>query len=267
MKIILNTVYLILICGVIFRPAPARAKEYVPPASPGQIPGKKTPPHLTIANTSPTLNQSPSAALAPLQGSPLPARPAGDVGRTDEASALRSFAQSVSDVNRTGLVTGIFAPGAFAAPVVQQPYNNPIYVSSREDQVTQFRTAQRAGSIGLLAHNYLLGKDFFELEIGSRLHIVYSNGRSQAYQVYVIKDYQALSLYTFRELGTQTSIGQYPLFDQIYQTEGDRVVLQTCIQRGNNLSWGRRFILARPVPFQELLLEKKEAHAYGQLLP
>lgn len=259
MKIILNIFYLILICITVLRPAPVRAKEYAPPSSPSQASGKKASPYFMLANTSPGLNQYPGADFTPLERSPLPALTAREVGRTEESAALRAFAQSVSDATRTGLVTGIFAPGAFAAPVVQQPYNNPIFVSSREDQVTQFRTAQRAGSIGLLAHNYLLGKDFFELQVGSRLHIVYANGRSRAYQVYAIKDYQALSLYTFRELGTQTSIDQYPLFDQIYRAEGDRVVLQTCIQKGNNLSWGRRFILARPIPFHELLLEMKEA--------
>lgn len=212
-----------------------------------------------IASTSTGLSQFPAAALIPPEGPSISAVAAS------ESDALQAFAQSVTDKTRVGLVAGLFAPGAFAAPVVQQPYNNPVYVSTQEDHLTQFRTAERAGSIGLLAHNYLLGKDFFKLEVGARLHVVYSNGRTRAYQVYAVKDYQALSLYTFRELGTQTSIDQYPLFDQIYRSD-DRVVLQTCIQKGTNLSWGRRFVLARPVPFQELLLEKKDALISADLL-
>lgn len=265
MKIILNILYLILICTAILRPSPARARESAPPTLPGQLPGNRDLRDLMIANTSPELNQYLGTALAPLEGSPLPVVPASDTARTREAAAVQAFAHSVTDAARAGLVTGLFAPGAFAAPVVQQPYNNPVFVSTREDQLTQFRTAQQAGSIGLLAHNYLLGKDFFKLEVGARMHVVYSNGRTRVYQVYAVKDYQALSLYTFRELGTQTSIDQYPLFDQIYRAE-DRVVLQTCIQKGNNLSWGRRFVLARPVPFQELLLEKKDALISAELL-
>jgi hypothetical protein len=260
MKIILNIVYLILICIAIMRPSPARAKEYAPPRLPGQVTGNRDLPDPMIASTSTGLNQSANSALTPIGGPPIAAVLAS------EAAALQAFARSVTDETRAGLVTGLFAPGTFAAPVVQQPYNNPVYVSTQADQLTQFRTAERAGSIGLLAHNYLLGKDFFKLEVGAWLHVVYANGRSRAYQVYAIKDYEALSMYTFRELGSQASIDQYPLFDQLYRAD-DRVVLQTCIQKGNNLSWGRRFILAGPVPFQELLLERKDALISRDLLP
>jgi hypothetical protein len=44
-------------------------------------------------------------------------------------------------------------------------------------------------------------------------------------------------------------------------------VLQTCIERNGNLSWGRRFILARPVSPAELRLEQKEARLFAHLSP
>jgi hypothetical protein len=160
---------------------------------------------------------------------------------------LAGFIETVKDEKKEGLIVGVFAPNAFAAPVVQQPSNDPVYVSTAEDKITQFRRAQQAGTIGLLAHNYLAGQHFFELSEGEKLYTVNWDGSYQAYQVYAIEDYQALTLYSFRDVETEKNIDQYSLFDHIYRGDGDKLVLQTCIKKDSDLSWGRRFILAMPV--------------------
>lgn len=266
MKKILFSTFLIFICFDLLHPIPAAAREIVSPDPPANM-GSASAAQITVTSAGalpvrPVEQQYPIIHESTATGNRL-----GNATAPAEMNALAVFAETVRDDSRPVVITGVFAPGAFAAPVIQQPYNNPIYVSRQPGEVTQFRTAQRAGSIGLLAHNYLLGKDFFQLEVGSRLHIVYASGRTKAYQVYAIKDYQALSLYTFRELGAQNNIGQYPLFDQIYRANNDRVVLQTCIERGGNLSWGRRFILARPVSPSELRLEQKEPRLFAHPFP
>ena len=266
MKNILFLIFVIFICSTFFHPIPAAAREIISPDRPANM-GNAAAAQITVTSAGPHPVQPLEEEHLKHQESQSTANRFEYAAAPAEVDALATFAESVKDESRTGLITGVFAPGAFAAPVIQQPYNNPIYVSRQPGEVTQFRTAQRAGSIGLLAHNYLLGRDFFQLEVGSRLHIVYASGRTKAYQVYAIKDYQALSLYTFRELGAQNSIEQYPLFEEIYRAENDRLVLQTCIERGGNLSWGRRFILARPVLPAELRLEQKEARLVAHPLP
>lgn len=265
MKKILIITSIIFICIAAFHPTPAMAGEFAPPDFPPESGGKQHLPRMTTSSPRSAMNQPPGVEFTPFQRVSMGADPGWRRALKIESAKVQTFAASVADSRRKGVVVGVFAPGAFAAPVVQQPSSNPVYVSAHEDEVTQFRTAEKAGSIGLLAHNYLQGKTFFQLEAGSRLHVVYGDGRTEAYQVYAIKDYQALTLYTFRDLETQTSIGQYPLFDQIYRAEGDRVVLQTCIQKGNNLIWGRRFILAKPVPWQEQLLEMRQALYFAEL--
>jgi hypothetical protein len=160
---------------------------------------------------------------------------------------LTGFIETVKDEKKEGLIVGVYAPNAFAAPVVQQPSNDPVYVSPAEDKITQFRRAQQAGSIGLLAHNYLAGQHFFELSEGEKVYTINWDGSYKAYQVYEIEDYQALTLYSFKDVETEKNIDQYTLFDRIYRGDGDKLVLQTCIKKDNDLSWGRRFILAMPV--------------------
>ena len=85
-----------------------------------------------------------------------------------ERSAYLQFVRSV----KTGedLVTGVIAAGLFEFPVVQQG-KSAGYVSTAENTLTQFGMAAQFGNIGLLAHNYLAGKSFFNLKVGQRVHI------------------------------------------------------------------------------------------------
>lgn len=180
--------------------------------------------------------------IAPQTGQPA-APPAGEAAD----QRLAEFIEAVKSPKREGLITGLYAPDVLAYSVVQQPSSNSIFVSTEEDQVTQFRRAARSGSIGMLAHNYLAGKSFYKLELGARLYVIQWDGSYQAYEVYAIEDYQALTLTTFRTVGEGKFFDQYALFNRIYKADNDRLVLQTCLEKGGNLSWGRRFILARPV--------------------
>jgi hypothetical protein len=160
---------------------------------------------------------------------------------------LLKFIETVKDERKKGSIVGLFAAHTFASPVVQQPADNLLYVSTQASTLTQFRRAQQAGTTGLLAHNYLAGAQFFNLRTGSQLYRVQGDGSYRLYEVFAIEDYQALTLTSFRDLSTGKAIGQYPLFDRIYRSKNDRLVLQTCIEKNGASSWGRRFILAKPV--------------------
>ena len=55
---------------------------------------------------------------------------------------------------------GVYVPGFMALPIVQQPSGNTGFVSEQPGTATQFQLAQRYGVLGLLAHNYLSGREF-----------------------------------------------------------------------------------------------------------
>lgn len=66
--------------------------------------------------------------------------------------------------------------GFFSTRVLQQPANNPGYISPVNGVITEFGLAKSYGNIGLLAHNYLTGASFSKLTPGQEIRIVYGNG-------------------------------------------------------------------------------------------
>ena len=107
------------------------------------------------------------------------------------------------------------------------------------------------GVTGILAHNYLSGSLFYQLQPSQEIVLVYGGGRTARYRVDSIQNYQALSPHDvrsdFRDLngpgGAVLSAGE--LFNRIYTTQGT-LVLQTCIETNGEYSWGRMFIIAEP---------------------
>lgn len=160
--------------------------------------------------------------------------------------SLDAFIEQVSN-GEPGELRGVYVPGVFADMVTPQPDNNPAYVSSRKDALTDFEMASRYGSTGLLAHNYFAGRDFFLLERGQTVYLIYGDGRVEAYIVKYFMRYQALDPYSvtseFVDLETGELLTASKLFLKIYNRPGD-VVLQTCIYAQGNSSWGRLFIIA-----------------------
>jgi hypothetical protein len=163
---------------------------------------------------------------------------------------LLKFIETVKDERKKDLIVGVFVANTLASPVVQQPAKELLYVSTKENTLTQFRRAEQAGTIGLLAHNYLAGAQFYNLKGGSMVYVINGDGSYRLYEVYAIEDYQAVTLTSFRDLSTGKGLSQYKLFDRIYRSKNDRLVFQTCIEKNGNSSWGRRFILAQPVAEQ-----------------
>jgi hypothetical protein len=141
--------------------------------------------------------------------------------------------------------------GAFTFSVIQQPKGNAGFVSLEADKLTQFSLATRYGSQGFLAHNYLAGASFFNLTVGSQITVTYADGHSMAYEVQEIRHLQAISpnspTTNFRDLDHKnTKLTAKALFMQTYGVK-DRLVLQTCIAKDKEQSWGRLFIIATPV--------------------
>lgn len=165
------------------------------------------------------------------------------------ADELSSFVQSIID-GSTDTVRGLYVKDKFAYPVVQQPASNAGFVSTVDDVITDFTMPKEYGVTGLLAHNYLAGGEFFLLNIGDLIQVVYGDGSIKNYQVADIQSYQALSPNSpnssFIDLATSDRLTATQLFKRVYMGS-HHLTLQTCIQQGSEDSWGRLFIIAYPV--------------------
>ena len=160
---------------------------------------------------------------------------------------LTTFVSTVSDGNRK-VLRGVYANGLFALPVVQQQY--AAEVSGAADTATQFGMAQSYGVVGLLAHNFLSGRQFFELAVDQPINLVYGDGRIEAFRVTRILRFQATIPESansgFINLDTKKGTDAEGLFRLVYM--GSRhVTFQTCIENQGNSSWGRLFVIAEPV--------------------
>jgi len=171
---------------------------------------------------------------APLAGSPELAR----------------FAASLANAQPDTLV-GVYVPGLFALPVVQQPAGSHDYVSPLDDTLTQYAAPAQYGSIAILAHNYLSGQSFFSLRPGQEVALVYGDGRQRLFRVETIASYQALdSANPYSDfIDLSDPAGRVLPFSSIFErfyTEAGLLVFQTCIENNDDPSWGRLFIVARP---------------------
>ena len=163
--------------------------------------------------------------------------------------SISEFRKTVETGN-PGVVTGIFSEDRFALDVIQQPAGQPAYVSTISDVVTEFSMASDYGTLGLMAHNYLAGENFFHLQPGDIIQIVYGDGDIQKYAIYDVQRYQALQPNSprsqFVDLDTNEQLTATQLFKRVYMG-GHRLTIQTCIQEGSVDSWGRLFLLAEPI--------------------
>jgi len=171
----------------------------------------------------------------------LPVKP---VQAAASASSLESFTATLKKTDASQLI-GVFVQNIMAVSVVQQSSSN--YVSTRSGTVTQFGMASQYGAIGLLAHNYLSGGSFSKLGTGSEIYLVYGDGSVKKYQVSAIKKYQALSpndpYSDFVNLDNpDNTITSTDVFNETYGSGG--LVLQTCISKNGQSSWGRLFVIA-----------------------
>ncbi len=166
---------------------------------------------------------------------------------------LNGFVQSISAVNvaSANTIVGIYAPDKFAMSIVQQPAGDAGYISTENEIVTQFAMASQFGTIGLLAHNFLGGAHFSDVSIDQTIVLVKGDQSLAYYKVESIQTFQALtpnSPYSnFKALdGSERVLSANDMFTNIYMQSG-KLILQTCVAEGDELSWGRLFITASPI--------------------
>lgn len=177
--------------------------------------------------------------------SPLPAQAMGNAATF---TAFHDFSKTVQNGDAT-VLRGVYVADVLALPVIQQPAGNPGFVSSLDNEITQFGMPSQYGNVGLLAHNHLSGKSFSQLTVGQEVRLIYGDGKVEVFTVTEILRYQALqptSPYSsFRNENGDETLTAEQMFKRVYF--GDRhVTFQTCIEASGNLSWGRLFVIAIP---------------------
>jgi hypothetical protein len=162
---------------------------------------------------------------------------------------LQDFAEAIKD-GHADKIKGLYAADVFSLRVIQQPSGKPGFVSPVDGVATQFGMASNNNVTGMLAHNFASGRYFFDLAQGNLIDVVYGDGSIKEYKVETIKKFQALSPKSassdFVDLETNEKLSASGLYNKMY-TGNHHLTLQTCIQEGNEDSWGRLFILAEPV--------------------
>ncbi len=176
--------------------------------------------------------------------------------KTDKKNGLpdlQAFIASVTN-GQNGVPTGVYAPGVLALKIIQQPKDNAAFVSTQPDRLTQFRMASSYLTVGLLAHNFLAGAKFFNLQINQQIILVLGDGSLEYYKVSDIQAYQALSptnpYSNFISPDGQKTLSSEEVFKQVYE-KGNQLVFQTCIQKGDEDSWGRLFVIADKVDISQ----------------
>lgn len=164
--------------------------------------------------------------------------------RADNLPTLEEFVAQVANGDGETL-RGVYIPLKLALPVVQQPPGQNDFISPMSAALTEFRMAQKAGSIGLLAHNYLAGKHFFLIERGDLVFLAYGNRRVETFVVQEIRKYEELYGGMYKDLETLENFSAREVFQRMYGAPR-RLTLQTCIEKDGNWNWGRLFILAVP---------------------
>jgi hypothetical protein len=141
-------------------------------------------------------------------------------------------------------------PGGIRLSIVDQPAGQSNYVSTDPNAVTRYAAAEANGVIGLLAHDTLAGSNFASLKVGDVITLVDSSGSTYAYQITESRSYQALSpespLSDFIDLSNNQKLSAAAVFNLVYSGSG-QVTLQTCIAKDGDASWGRLFLIAKPV--------------------
>ena len=165
--------------------------------------------------------------------------------------SLETFAHSLAN-GRSQQLVGVSSPNVMSFPVVQQPSGNAAFVSTKANVLTQFGAASQYGSTGLLAHNTLAGANFYNFKLGDVISVVYGDGTINLYKVSQIQMYQALDPYSpysnFVDLANPgVTLSSTDLFYRTYGLGSHVLVLQTCLSRNGNDSWGRTFIIASPL--------------------
>ena len=226
-------------CNGTTTPQPVQAESEIPeqPAIPARLTGIITPtpsmPVLVVTPLNPAVSGTQSVLPTPTPRS---------------APLLDQFVQVIMNKDKAQQVVGVYVENVLALRVVQQPPSNPSFVSGVKNVATYFNMVHKqTGNQGLLAHNYLAGIHYYDLEPGQVVILIYGDGTMEEFVVSDSQSYQATNptspSSSFINIVTGEKLTSTTLFKRVYGG-GYKTTFQTCIAEGNQPSWGRLFVIA-----------------------
>lgn len=146
---------------------------------------------------------------------------------------------------------GVYVPGVMALPVIRQPEDNSLFVSAKSSVLTQFSEAAANGILGILAHNFLAGGLFYNIDLGQDIWIIEGVNEFKHYKVSRIEQYQRIHNTNapdeYIDLTTNEELSTPEVFARYYAGE-HRLTLQTCLEKDGDGDWGLTFIVADLIP-------------------
>jgi hypothetical protein len=143
-----------------------------------------------------------------------------------------------------GVLRGVYVEDVLALKVIQQPADDPLFVSGDRDR-HPVPNAAKTVSPGS-GPNYLSGELFFQLESANK----FSWSMEMEWLRYTVTDISATrSTADNQEAGTSTCAPEKSNDCAGFQPGlygKDHVTFQTCIKKGNEWSWGLIFVIATP---------------------
>jgi hypothetical protein len=165
---------------------------------------------------------------------------------TIQLVGLEEFTAAVT-TGEADRITGLYVPEIGGFFVIQQPEGSDGVVSSVEGVLTQFLRPASNRVIGLLAHNYASGIWFDRFKTGSLLYVLFGDGRREIYRLRDKEHFQAMNGNSTSSDFINLSTGETRTANQVYEqmySGKPHLTLQTCIEQGDDLNWGRLFLLA-----------------------
>jgi hypothetical protein len=168
------------------------------------------------------------------------------IENTNQLLSLEDFTATVitGDADR---ITGLYVPEFGGFNVIQQSAGNDGIASPVNGVVTQFMRPAANRVIGLLAHNFASGTWFEHFQNGSLLYVIFGDGNKEIYRLTIKERFQAIDGDSSTTDFIDLSSGETRTANQVYQkmySGKPHLTLQTCIQNGDDLNWGRLFLLA-----------------------
>ena len=139
-----------------------------------------------------------------------------DNGTSNVDTSITDKAIPITGNNKMPPVVILFIGNNKAIRVAQQPLNDISYVTDRDNLLTQI-WSDKLSSIGLVAHNYLAGKNFEGIKEGNQIVLVYDD---ETAQTFIVDNLKILPFTTEIE--------------KVYN-KSDTLILQTCIDEYNAL--------------------------------
>ena len=231
-------------------PTAAAPRPPAETAAPALAPTQTLAPSETAAPTATPIRSTATLAFTPTSArTPTPRFTATNLPTPTPAAApfFDTFVKSLINGNKKQVV-GVYVEKLMALKVVQQPANDPGFVSTVKETATYFAMVKNyLGNTGLLAHNYLAGIYYFDLQPGQSVVLIYGDGHTEEYVVSKSDRYQAVNptspTSNFINLASGETLTSTDLFNRVYGGTS-KTTFQTCIAQGNESSWGRLFVIA-----------------------